>query len=138
MKLSGLRQNRSAVEDGKWVGNIPQGGSLRLRVRGFTSAAYTEASTLLSRAVPREDRLRDGTLKNEASDRVMAEAIHQTILLDWAGLHDDDGQEIPYSSERAHELLTSPEYRPFLGMVAWAARIVDEDRSGGIEAVSGN
>lgn len=57
---------------------------------------------------PHLRRIRKGTLPNDIRDGILIKAIAMTVLLDWRGLHEDDGvTEIPYSKEKAIELMTS-------------------------------
>jgi hypothetical protein len=137
MELSALKRDVATVESGEWVGGIPDMGALRLKVRGFSSQAYQTALGRLMRAVSREERERDGSIKPNASRRVMGEAMHETILLDWQGI-ESDGAALPYSKEKALELLTDPTYGPFQEAVAFAARFVDSARAEETEEIVKN
>lgn len=48
------------------------------------------------------------TLPDEVAERLMIQCMSETILLDWKGL-EEDGKEVPYSTENAIRILT--EYR---------------------------
>lgn len=128
MEISSLKRDSATIEAGQWVGEIPGMGDLRLKVRGSGSAVYTATLSRLSRAVERSERNRDGSLKTEAATRVMGTAMHQAILLDWSGIT-DNGKSVPYDSATALEWLTSPDYRPFLDAVVFAASVVENGRA---------
>lgn len=127
MDISSVKRDSAAIEAGQWVGDIPGMGTLRLKVRGSGSAVYTATLSRLSRAVERAERNRDGSLKTEAATRVMGTAMHQAVLLDWDGLT-DNGKPVPYDKELALTMLTSPDYRPFLDAVVFAASVVENGR----------
>lgn len=55
---------------------------------------------------PHERRFRDGKLPDDLATKLAVEAIARTILLGWEGLEDENGEPMPYSVEKARELLT--------------------------------
>jgi hypothetical protein len=128
MDISNFKRDVVASEGGKWVGDIPGFGDVRLKVRGLGSKHYTEAVARLSRAAPPEDRLADRSLKPEATFRIMGQAMHEAILLDWDGLS-DGGKALPFDKALALVWLTDPEFRPFLDAVTWAATVVENGRA---------
>lgn len=135
MKLSELKIDRARVETGEWVDNIPDCGDLRIRTRGLNNADYRSLQQRLQGAVPRKER-RKG-LNPETSDRIMRQCILQTCLLEWDCLTDGD-KAIPYSPEKAAELLNDPEYRPLLDACFFAAATVGDDRDDDREDVEKN
>lgn len=137
MDINNLKRDTSRIEAGEWVGEIPNMGELRLRVRGMGSKLYTATLSRLTRAVPREDRLRDGSLTPHAALRVMGQAMHEHILLDWDGL-EQDGKPLKYDKELALTWLTDPDYRPFLDAVVYAASVVENGRTETQEAIEKN
>jgi hypothetical protein len=127
MDLSNLQRDSAKVEAGEWVDGIPGFGSARLRVRGLESVVFNTTRARKERQAQRQDRERDGTLKAEAARRVFGEALAEVILLDWDGLT-EGGAPMPYSAEKARELLTNPDFSPFADAVVWAAGYVDRGR----------
>ncbi|BAQ18305.1 hypothetical protein [Methyloceanibacter caenitepidi] len=131
MDIRSFKRDTEAVESGQWVEDIPQMGGLRLKVRGLGSKTYQAAFARLSRAVPKAERQRDGTFVPETVIRIMGQAAHEAVLLDWDGITEGDGGEaVPYDKDRAYTMLTDPEWRPFLDAVIWAAQVVDNESSG--------
>lgn len=124
MDISQLKRDVTSIEAGEWVTEIPGMGSLRLRVRGVSSKLYTAKLARLSRAVTREERDRANNLLPAASVRVMGEAAHEVLLIEWDGL-ESDGAPFPYDSETAKTWLTDPAFSSFLDAVMWAANVVD-------------
>lgn len=128
MKLSDIKVDAAAVEAGRWVDNIPEMGDLRLKVRGIPNAAYRRLTDTLLRAIPRNKRI-GGAIDPDERDRVTAECLVETVLLDWDGISDDDGKPLPYSRETARRLLTDPAFSRFNTAVVWAASIVGEQEA---------
>ena len=139
MDIQSFKRNTAAIEAGQWVDDIPQMGGLRLKVRGLGCKQYQSKLTRLSRAVPKNQRLRDGSLTSETVLRIMGEAIHGTVLLDWAGITDGDGGEaVPFDDDRALKMLTDPDWRPFLDAVVWSAQVVDNEKNAAQEDLEKN
>jgi len=63
----------------------------------------------------------EGNLVDEGQ-RVARRLVAKFVLLDWRHLLDDDGNEIPYSLQKAQEILAAPEYHQFYEDVIEIAR----------------
>lgn len=138
MDISAFKRDASVIEDGKWVGEIPGYGDVKLRVRGRSSRAFDSAYSQLLRDLPRHDRERDGmTPTPEARDRCFALALHAAVLIDWDGIS-DNGARVPYEKELAARWLTDPDYEPFRDAVSWAAGVVDNEAAAINEAIEKN
>ena len=137
MKLTDLEIDVDKLEQGDWVENIPDMGDLRLKVRGSGNSDFRALQQKLLRAVPR-GKLRDGRVPPEVQDAITGTLLLETVLLDWDGLADGNGEPIPYSREMAAKLLTEPKYRRFRDGVAWAADVVAERTKEDDEAMEGN
>ncbi len=120
MRLADMKVDSNAIENGVWIGNIPDMGSLRLKVRGVGNAAHQAEQTKLYAATPRSEKT-GGRLSPAASDRIMAHCLAKATLLDWEGIEGDDGQPLPYSPETALTLLSDPAYRVLRDAVLWAS-----------------
>lgn len=136
MKLSGLKINAKVAEEGAWVDNIPELGTLRLKVRGAGNKDWRRLSTKLIAAVPRKHRV-DG-LDPDEQDRINAILIRDTGLLDWDNLEGDDGNPIPYSKDMAQKLLTDPDTVKFREGAMWACATVAERQADDVEATAKN
>lgn len=128
MEIKSIKRDASRIEAGEWVAGIPQMGDLRLKVRGFGSAAYEQAVGRRIRALPVGERERDGSPTPAAMKRITAESMHEAILLDWDGLT-DDGEAVPYDSAVALIWLTDPDFLHFRQAVDYAGRVVDNGRA---------
>lgn len=130
MKLSDIKRNPDAIEQGEWVGEkygtaIPDMGELCLKVRGLDNADAQRLQATLARAIPRARRF-GGRIDPADSDKIMARCLLDCCLIDWDGVEDADGKPVPYSKEQAAELLLKPEWKAFREAVAWAASLVGQ------------
>jgi len=137
MDINNLKRSTDRVEGGDWVGDIPEMGDLRLRVRGLGSAQYKAIMSRKSRAVPRQDRERDGSIKDEVLHRIRGEALHEAILLDWDGLT-AGGQPFGFDASVALNWLTDPEYQDFHFATLYAAGVVGKERAEAQEELGKN
>jgi len=127
MDISNLKRSIAVVESGDWVDGIPQMGELRLRVKGLNSAQYKAIFSRKQRAVPKDQRERDGSVKDDVLHVIRGEALHEAILLDWDGLT-SAGAPVPFDSDQALIWLTDPEFEDFQFAVLYAAGVVGKDR----------
>lgn len=125
MKLNDLKIDAIKFEQGDWVGDIPDMGALRLKVRGIGNTDYRRMQSRLFEAEPRQYKI-GGKLPPERQDAITAQCLLHTVLMDWDGLRDEKDKPIPYSKDLARDLLTKPEYKRFRDAVAWAASVVAE------------
>lgn len=124
MDIQSLRKDSALITEGQWIDTIPNMGDLRLRVRGASSPRVVAVRARKQRAVPRNERLRDGSLTVETTIRIETEVLHEAVLLDWDGLT-DGGKPVKYDPALAHEWLTNPDFRDFADAVVWASQVAD-------------
>lgn len=136
MKLSAIKTDSARVEQGEWIGDLPEMDDLELRVRGIANADYRRLQAKLIQAVPFKRR-RNGLAVDDA-DRIQARCLLETVLLDWRGMVDDDGAPIAYSRDLAETLLSDPDFRAFRDAVVVAATRVGDDDAEGDEALEKN
>lgn len=137
MDIKELSRDTTKIEAGEWVDELPTMGDLRLRVRGTSSKLYTSKLGALARKATRDERDRNGNVRTDVMIRLMGEAAHETLLLDWAGLT-SDGKPFPYDKAVAKEWLTNPDHRAFFDAVFVAANIVDNGREENKEKIAKN
>lgn len=122
MDISVLKRDSGAISSGQWVNDIPGMGKVRVKVRGFSSPEVVEVRSRKERAVPRDERLRDGSLTADAGNRIFNEVLADAVFLDIEGL--TEGGK-PVKAEGARKKLVDPDYGPLADAVAWAAHAVD-------------
>lgn len=137
MKLSSLKINADAVEQGAWIDNIPELGGIRLKVRGNGNADFRRMQSKLIEAVPRGQRQR-GMIDPDVQDTITARCLAHTVLLDWQGLTDDNDVPIPFTKEKALEFLLDPTLRPFRDGLAYASTIVAQTEAENLADDVGN
>jgi hypothetical protein len=131
VRLSDLKTDVAASEEGDWVDEIPNLGDISLKVRGLNNKDFRKLQQRLMGSVPRSKRVK-GRMAIEEQDRIMSECLLKTILVDWRGLAEDEAGKvpIPYSEEKARELLFGEEYAVFREGVVWAASLIADRRQG--------
>lgn len=137
MDIKNLKREVKALDEGRWIDQIPEMGDLRLKVRAETSTKVAALRARKIRLLARQDRERDGSPKFDALLRITSEVLHEAVLLDWDGLT-NEGAPVKYDPELAKVWLTDPEYRDFADAVAWAARVAANERDEAIEEAAGN
>lgn len=109
MKISKMKQDVTSAEEGQWV-DIGDGASVKVaRIGNKAYNAFIKKATK-----PYAAALRSKTgLPDDVFEGILNKAYAETILLDWAGLEDDAGANLPYSKEKCLELFKDPEYKDF-------------------------
>jgi hypothetical protein len=108
------------------VHDIPVEGleGLALKVRPAGNIEARRIYQAETARIPRSRRIHglDPADERAASD----ESIIGAILVDWSGVEDDDGNPIPYSRDKAREIITDPSLEAFREAVLWASVFVKE------------
>jgi len=137
MKLSEIRVDAARLEEGDWVGDLPEMGGLRLKVRGINNEKYRKAQQRMIEALPRSKKP-GGRIDPKAQDEITSKCLLETVLIDWDGLEGDDGKPLAYDRAMAERLLTEPDYRRFREAVIMAAAQVGDRAVEAEKAVEGN
>lgn len=111
-KLSKFAISTTAAKEGV---EVDLGDGLIVRVAKANNEKYQ--AYLKQVLKPYERQVRNGSLDEKIFAKLYNEAVAETILLGWKGLEDDNGAEIPYTKEKAIEILTNPEYEEFKALV---------------------
>jgi hypothetical protein len=133
MKLVNMKVDHKRSEEGEWVKNIPEMEDLELHVRGSTCVAARLLRNKLVRALPAKVRNNPDGLPIEVTDAMESRICGEVLLLGWRNLDD-----IPYSKEKAEELLADPDLVTFRDAVNWAANRVGRQDAAAKEAETGN
>jgi hypothetical protein len=101
MRFSEYVTDHTLEEEGVWM-RLRKGDAEVLVAR----AGNSKHERLVERLRKKNGRgFRGEDLPREVEENIALEALSQTILLGWRGFEDDEGKEIPYSPEKARELL---------------------------------
>ncbi len=100
MKITEFALNETKVEGGVWV---EAGEGLRLRLARLGNVRYAEYLRKLGRPLRR--KLRKDTHTIQEIRELTCKAMARHVLLGWENLTDAEDKPIPYSEEKANELL---------------------------------
>jgi hypothetical protein len=114
MKLGDIRATTQKIEQGAWVGDLPNLPGISVKVRGTFNADYNRMLAKL-----RTEMSPDEWRNTEVQEALDAQLLLDTILIDWDGIEDAE-----YSRQAAQEMLTNPEYSVFKRAVAYAGNVV--------------
>ena len=104
MRLRELRTDPAREREGVWQQWV---GDVRLRIRRAGNPDYNRAFSDGLR--PHRALIRADALPAETMERVQRRAVAVAVLVGWEGIQDDEtGEPIPYSVERAEEVLSDP------------------------------
>jgi hypothetical protein len=138
MKLSNLKVDVDAIENGTWVSDIPNLPGVRFLVAGMESKAYKKAfAKELRTSTTRRERA-SGNVDTDRIQELQKRLVAKHCLLDWDGVDDDDGKPVPYDPKLALTLMTEPQYLPFQQGVFYAVGVVDSGDLEFVEETAGN
>jgi hypothetical protein len=131
MDISKFQTNKSAEEDGVWVD--VDGNGTRIKVARINNARYKKYFQKITK--PYKRQIRNGTLSEDLAEKLLVDALANTILLDWKGFT-KEGQDFPYSVDNARSFLA--ESADFRDLVSDAATEMETFRTAEIEEARGN
>ena len=129
MDLRAKKTDPKRASDGVWVSGIPDWDDLRIKVRGSSSVIFRDTLARMFRDLPASERNADRSIPTERQDRLIGEVIAEAGLLDWENVK-MDGEAVPFSKEKAYELMTDPALAEFRRVVNDAIERVGAIREG--------
>lgn len=133
-RLSSLKTDVAKSEEGVWC---EVGEGFEIKVARLGHPKYQAYLAKLSKPHAKQIR-REGLGAAEVLREIQRKATAKYLLLDWRNLHDDEGNEIPFSEEKALEILGNPEYEEFFDIVLEHAQDVELFRAENAEESAGN
>lgn len=88
---------------GVWI-VFPGDRKFNIRRAGGSNAAFARA--FQAAVKPYDHLVKKGTLDRALGDKIMYKVYADTVVRDWSGIYDIEGEEIPYSPEAAVEYFT--------------------------------
>jgi hypothetical protein len=134
MDLNRFKTDTALEDEGVWT-TVDAASGAELRIARIGNRRYRE--TMARRLKPYRRALRAGTLDDVVTERITAEVLAETVLLDWRAL-ERGGKPLPYSRETARELLLDPAYRDFRDLVVELAGELDLYRERDLEDAEKN
>jgi hypothetical protein len=113
MKLSSIKRDVNLSENGVWVTGAY--GDMDLLIAASNNKKYKDM--IRKEIKPYERALRTNTLSDKVFTEIQDKCVAKHILLGWRNMQDDEGQEIPYSYDKALEILKDPENVDFRELV---------------------
>lgn len=104
MNINQLRMDSDKEQKGVWFDYI---GDIKLKIARTGNPNYRAAMTELNAGDL--DVLQIGDTQSKQLDLVQMKIASKALLVGWQNLTGDDNVEIPYSEEKAFELLSDPE-----------------------------
>lgn len=137
MKLSKMKVNSAAIQGGRWVSIGKFFPGVEVKVRGFKNKDYQRELLRMMSDIPIADRMKAAS-DPDFSEKLDIDLMASSILIDWRGLETEDGEALPFTRDKALEILSDPDFVEFREAVDFAAKIVGKDELVEAEAVSKN
>jgi hypothetical protein len=134
MKLSQIESNVNLEEEGVWV---TMTGGWEAKVRSTNCKAYRDLNQRIFQKNRRFYARRQAP-PPETQDQDTLRLVVETLLVDWRGLEDENGEPIPCTPENATEILGDRRYAQMLSDVSDAAQELETFRVLEEEADLGN
>ncbi|EDP66831.1 hypothetical protein BAL199_17258 [alpha proteobacterium BAL199] len=134
MDLNRFKADTALEDEGVWS-TVDAASGCRLRIARIGNRRYRE--TMARRLKPYRRALRAGTLDDQVTERITAEVLAETVLLDWERL-ERDGVAVAYSREAAAAILADPAYKDFRDLVVELASDQESYRERDLEDAEKN
>lgn len=126
------------VNEGEWVGNLPDLPGVRLRVRSNSFKQFDTEHGALIRSMGKNFR---NEINKAPYQEGLGRLLAKYILLDWENAVKRDGVSQPYDKELATDLLTRVDERGigklFREAVGYASQTVADRHRGLVDEIAG-
>jgi hypothetical protein len=133
MRIKQIKQVQQNIEKGGWVGDLPNLPGVALKVRGLFNSDASRIFGEIRASMPEEE-----FKKPEIQEAVDIRLLHETVLVDWHGVEDDDGEPLPFDPDLAEDLLSDPETAVFRRATTYAASNVAQQGRDTLEEITKN
>ncbi len=115
-----------AVDKNKEIDGVWQdfGSGARMKIARIGNPEYQKVFQKISK--PHRKSIRRGTLADDVAEKLLVEAMADSILLDWDGV-EEGGQVLPYNKENAMRILL--EYKDLRDQVTEIANEMESFRA---------
>ena len=121
MEFNNYKVDSAKSEDGVWM----EHDGAQFLIARFGNIKFVNYLEKLRR--PYERVISNGTISNDKLTEIGCRAIAKYILLDWKGLT-VNGKEVPYSEDKAFELLIMPNAEEFRNLISNLSQDVEQYR----------
>lgn len=113
MDIDKLQKTSTAIDETQWETDIPNLPGISLQVRSMSAPTVAKA---LGRALRKAEKV-DDVVPDAVQEEIDNDIIATHVLVDWKGFTEGD-KTVPYSPEKALELLTSSIFRAGVNIAA--------------------
>lgn len=99
------KTDEKKTESGVWVEDIGLPGIDFKLKRTSNNPQYSEMSRRLLR--PYRRQIANGKLDVEIQNKISNKVLAHTVIVDWKGIKDENGEDIPFTAKNAIDLLTA-------------------------------
>jgi len=131
MKFSSFQTDPTKELEGV---DIPVAEGLVLKIGRYGTPRFDDHMRRISTVHQRG--LQTGSISSEVLEDLQKRVMAHHVLLGWTNLQDADGKEIPYSKDKAYELMK--ESRDFFLLVRNLSQQQDHFRLESVETATGN
>lgn len=78
--------------------------TIKVRIARAGGANTRYLKTLERKSKPYRRAIDQGTMNPEVANQILREAYAEAVILDWEGITDEDGNEIPFTKENCVKL----------------------------------
>ena len=126
--------DKKAEEEGKW---LEFGSEIRVKIRRFNSKPSLAVRTKLYKPYEaRAGMLKAPVIPEDVQTMLVNTHLAEGVIVDWAGIYDAEGNEIPFSTEAALQVLSA--LPDFSLEIARASIDMDSFRSETVENTTKN
>lgn len=118
--INDIKTDINKEVEGVWV-DFSMG--IRLKIARARNPKYTELLQAL--VAPVKIEVRDGKINQDELEDILKQVRAETILVGWENI-EENGVEVPYSSERALEYFMNPELKDFYHFVVIVSENADQ------------
>jgi len=118
--IESIKTDLQKEVEGVWVNFV----GIDLLIARARNSKYQEVLKKLVNPVRKD--IREDKLEIEDFNKILDEVRAKTVLLDWKNLQDDEGKDIPYSSEMALKFFRDPELKDFYKFVIAVSENADQ------------
>jgi hypothetical protein len=120
-----------AVENGRWFtgeelwGPRAADSGIRIKLRRYTSRAALKSRQSAEKKYRKFFDKKKNEYPPEINEKMICEQLADSVIVDWEGIRDRDGKEIPYSPEAALALVSAKQMADF--RIAISAKALELD-----------
>lgn len=135
MKLQAIMMDPSAAKDGAWCNYM---ADMEFRILRSNGPKMMECMHRLMEPHYANGVKNFEDLDEAEKERIEVRSLAEAVLVDWRGVEDDDGTPIPYSVEKAEEILRMPEAVALREWIGFQSLNFDTFRTKAVKEAAGN